>query len=189
MVEGAADAEFSRYVGLANTAIVRGRLVGDSVQVYRGMDQKRRNQGVIDSRVDYMDGEITLNEMFSRMLDNNVYDVINMNSFNFVNASYDDLFYRFPIQPEFDIAYGIIDRNEVGTLFGGFASNKREYCVLLTESAEFYEGLVVWAFLNLMGREPTTQEVHNFYADLAATKDFQALQLKIMVTDEYADFS
>jgi len=189
MVEGAADVEFSRYVGLANTAIFRGRLVGDSVAVYRGMDQKQRNQGVIDSRVEYMNGEITLNEMFARMLDNNVYDVINMNTFNFVNASFDDLFYRFPIQPEFDIAYGIIERNEVGSLFGGFASNKREYCVLLSNSAEFYEGLVVWAYLSLMGREPTTQETHNFYADLVATGDFQELQLKIMVTDEYADFS
>lgn len=188
MVEGAADVEFARYVGLANNAIFRGRLVGDSIQVFAGILQKERNQRVIDSRVQFMEGEIDINEVFARMLDNNVYDVINMNTFNFVNASYDDLFYRFPTQKEFGIAYSIIQNNEVGNLFGGFASNKREYCLLLCNSAEFYEGLINWAYLSLMGREPSTQEMFNLYEDLVRTGRFPDLQHSIMVTDEYADF-
>ena len=188
MVEGAADVEFSRYVGLANNAIFRGRLVGDSIQVFAGLLQKQRNQRVIDSRTQFMNGEIDINEVFARMLDNNVYDVINMNTFNFVNASFDDLFYRFPTQKEFDIAYRIIQNNEVGALFGGFASNKREYSLLLCNSAEFYEGLINWAYLSLMGREPTTQEMFNQYDDLRQSGNFPDLQHAIMVTDEYADF-
>lgn len=188
MCEGAADVEFTRYIGLAEQSIRIGRIEGDSIAVFRGLEQQRRNAEVVESRLAYMRGEITLNEMFARMLNNNVYDVINMNTFNFVNASFDDLFYRFPTQTEFGIAYGIIDRNEVGTLFGGFASNKREYCDLLCHSAEFYEGIINWTYLSLMGREASTQEVHNLYADLVATSNFQELQQKIMVTDEYADF-
>lgn len=188
MIEGAADVDFGQALGNARNLINRGRLIGDSVQVFKGLDELARNQGVLDSRVEYMTGEITLNTMFARMLNNAVYDVINMNSFNFVNASYDDLFYRFPSNEEFDIAYSIIDRNEVGPLFGGFASNKSEYCELLCNSAEFYEGLVNWAYLSLMGREATTQEVHNHFADLYTNSDFQLLQKNIIITDEYADF-
>lgn len=188
MCEGAGDEEFTRYIGLAEQGIRIGRLEGDSIAVFKGLEQQRRNREVVESRTQYMLGEITLNEMFARMLNNNVYDVINMNTFNFVNASFDDLFYRFPTQAEFDVAYGIIERNEVGNLFGGFASNKREYCDLLCHSAEFYEGIIHWTYLSLMGREASTQEVHNLYSDFASSSDFQQLQLKIMITDEYADF-
>ena len=137
---------------------------------------------------DYRNKEITINEVFARMLDNSVYDEINMNTFNFVNASFDDLFYRFPIQNEFDIAYSIIERNEVGPLFGGFASTKGEYCKLLTESDEFYEGLIRWTYLTLLNRDPTTAEVSSHFQSLQASQDFGQLQKEIIITDEYADF-
>jgi hypothetical protein len=188
LCEGAADGEFTRYVGLAAFSIKVGRLDGDSIRVYAGLEQQRRNQTVVDSRVEYRNGDIELSEMFARMLDNNVYDVINMNTFNFVNASFDDLFFRFPFAVEFDQAYQIIERNEPGTLFGGVASNKREYCILLTNSVEFSEGLIHWAYLSLVGRTPSTQEVHNLIGEFVATHNFQEVQRKIMITNEYAIF-
>lgn len=188
LCEGAADGEFTRYVGLAEFAILQARLNGDSIAVFRLLDQIKRNQAVVDSRIAYRKGEITINEMFARLLDNNVYDVINMNSFNFVNASFDDLLYRFPSKAEFDIAYGIIQNNELGVLFNGAASNKSEYCELITQSNDFYEGLIKWAYIILLARDPSPQEVANFYTDLRSTGDFPHLLMKIMITDEYANF-
>lgn len=188
MCEGAADGEFLRYVGNASFSLKQARLLGDSVGVFRAMDIINRNQKVVDCRLDYRKGEITINEMFARMMDNNVYDVINMNTFNFVNASFDDLLYRFPSKAEFDIAYDIIQNNELGVLFGGAASNKREYCILLTESNDFYEGLIKWAYISLLARDPSPQEVHNHYEKIRSTGDFQQLQLDIVITDEYANF-
>lgn len=188
LCEGAGDNEFTRYVGLAQFAITVGRLEGDSIRVYAGLEQQRRNQTVVNSRREYRLGLIGLEEMFARLLDNNVYDVINMNTFNFVNASFDDLFFRFPVAHEFDEAYKIIDRNEPGALFGEVASNKREYCLLLTNSVEFKEGLIHWAYLSLVGRKPSTQEVHNLIGDLVSTSDFQEVQRIIMITNEYAIF-
>ncbi len=52
------------------------------------------------------------------MLNTSIYDEINMNSANFINASFDDLYYRFPTLAEFDQAFPIIENNEAGQLFG-----------------------------------------------------------------------
>ena len=111
-----------------------------------------------------------------------------MNRFNFVNASFDDLFYRFPTQQEFDAAFKIIQVNKVGALLGGFATSKAEYCQLLTESDEFYEGIIRWTYLTLMAREATSQEVSNHFEYFILNKDFKELQKNILKTDEYANF-
>lgn len=188
LCEGAADAEFTRYVGLAGFSIKTGRLEGDSIKVFKGLEQQKRNQAVVDSKYKYREGVISYNDMYASLLDNNVYDVINMNTFNFVNASFDDLFNRFPVQSEFDIAYQIIQNNQIGSLFGGSASNKVEYCQMLTQSVEFSESMIRWAYFNLLGRQPSTQEVHNLLLDYHQDKDFQRIQLTIMRTNEYANF-
>lgn len=188
MVEGADDGEFSRYTSTGNRLVMLGRLNGDSIEVFKGMDLIKRNQNVIDGKYAFRNGEITINELFARMMDNDVYDFINMNTFNFVNASFDDLFYRFPTQQEFGVAFNIVEKNETGALLGGFASNKGEYCTLLTESDEFYEGLIRWTYITLLGREPTTQEIVNHFETIYTTKDFRLLQKEILILDEYADF-
>lgn len=188
LCEGAADGEFTRYVGLAQFSLTIARLEGDSIGVFQALDQMERNGRIPRSRDEFRFGSITLNEMFARMLDNGVYDNINMNTFNFVNASFDNLFYRFPTKKEFETAYAIIETNKPGTLMGGVASNKREYCLLLCNSDEFYEGIIKWVFLNLLGREPRTEETAVLFENFKATNDFPSLQQKLLVTDEYANF-
>ncbi|MBI1307303.1 MAG: hypothetical protein GC181_11935 [Bacteroidetes bacterium] len=188
MCEGAPDEEFLKYVYQAEFALKEARLLGDSILVFEMLEIMKRNQQVVDGKFELRKGEITINELFARLMDNSVYDNINMNTFNFVNASFDDLFGRFPTKSEFDIAYDIIGRNEVGSLLGGFASNKQEYCRLLATSDEFYEGLIRWAYKTLLGRDATSQEVVNHFSKLISHKDFKILQQEILVTDEYADF-
>ena len=188
MVEGAESPDFTRYIGNANFSLKIARIEGDSIRVYRALEIIRRKQDVLDAKYEYRNQEITINEVFARMMDNGVYDNINMNTFNFVNASFDDLFYRFPTQNEFDIGFNIIEKNEVGPLFGGFAATKGEYCKLLTESDEFYEGLIRWTYLTLLNRDPTTSEVSVHFQNLQSTQDFRILQKEIIITDEYADF-
>jgi hypothetical protein len=188
MIEGVADGEITRYIGLASFSLRVARLEGDSVRVFRALEQIDRHQRVVDSRWQLQQDSITLNEMFARMMDNSVYDQINMNTFNFVNASFDDLFYRFPSQAEFQAAFSIIQDNVIGSVLGGFASNKREYCLLLANSTEFYEGLIIWAYQGLLGRDPTTQEVVNHISQLEQTGDYKKLQEEIIVMDEYGNF-
>ncbi|MCB9252372.1 MAG: hypothetical protein H6605_07870 [Flavobacteriales bacterium] len=188
LVEGAEDGEFSRYIGNAGFALKSARLLGDSIGVFSALTVINRCQNVLDSRIKYQTGQIDIAEMYTYMLDNPVYDVINMNSLNFVNASFDDLFFRFPTKDEFKIAYDIIESGTGGSLFGGYATNKAEYCRILVDSREFYEGMIKWCYVTLIGRDPTTQESFNLIQNYYNDKNLQEVQTLILMTDEYAHF-
>ena len=188
LLEGASDDDFYEEIGPALFGIKSSRLLGDSIGVYAGFDVVNKCYNVLRSRRNYQYKNISINQMYAYMLNNTIYDRINMNSLNFVNASYDDLFFRFPTRDEFDIAYDIIESGKGGSLFGGFATNKSEYCTMLTNSREFHEGLIKWCYIILIGREPTTQETYNLFQDFYNTKDLQKVQTLILMTDEYAHF-
>ena len=112
-----------------------------------------------------------------------------MNTFNFLRASYNDLFGRYPTSSELDNGYIIVDDNIPAVIFGEYASNKGEFIQILVNSKEFYEGMVRWSYGTLIAREPTTEEIdvglNKFYFD----HDLPALQKTILVTDEYANFN
>lgn len=188
LLEGAEDGEFLQEIGNAQFALISARLGGDSIGVYSAMVVIDRCKNVLRSGRAYRMGLITINDMYACMLDNPVYDVINMNTLNFVNASFDDLFFRFPVKDEFGIAYDIIESGKGGSLFGSYAGNKPEYCQMLVRSREFHEGMVKWCYLTLIGREPNTQETYNMMLDYYPTKNLQKVQTLILMTDEYAHF-
>lgn len=188
LVEGAEDVEFTQRIGLANNTLKRARLEGDSVAVFGAMHQIERNQKVLNSKIELENGTISLEELYARMLNNFAYDVINMNTFNFINASFDDLFFRFPTSAEYDAAFPIIENNLSGVLFGKFIENKYEYCGALTQSNDFYEGMVKWTFLSLLGRQPNAQELYHYLIKYKSDQNFSKFQLLILKSNEYAQF-
>jgi len=143
---------------------------------------------IISSEKEYMNGEIEINEMLGRMLYNAVYDQINMNTFNFVNASFDDLFFRFPTAEEFDNAYNMIEKNESRLIFNIPGLNKLDYIDILTNSREFYEGMITWVYLAFIAREPTSLEKGEIMETFFYDYNLQNVQKKVMMTDEYAHF-
>lgn len=188
LVEGAEEGEFYGQAGNAAFALRSSRLLGDSIGVFQAMETIDKCLNVPRSRRRYQVGEITINKMYAAMLNNPIYDQINMNSLNFVDASFDDMFFRFPTRDEFTIAYDIIESSKPGSLFTGYAGNKAEYCAMLVNSKEFSEGIIKWCYLSLIGREPNTQETFNLVKDFYATQNLQKIQTQILITDEYAHF-
>ena len=188
LLEGAEDAEFSQRIGNSNFAVNIARLEGDSIAVFRNLEEIERNQNVLNSRIQLRNGEITINQMYARMLNNFAYDVINMNTFNFINASFDDLYGRFPTKEEYDAAFPIIERSEGSVLFGAYVENKTEYCNLLTETSEFYEGMINWTYIQLLGRPANSLELYNRLKEYTISKDYKELQVKILRSNEYAQF-
>lgn len=188
LLEGAGDEEFYQQIGNAQFAVKSARLLGDSIAVFSAMTTINRCRKVLNSNMGYRFGKIGIGDMYAAMLDNPIYDVINMNSLNFVNASFDDLFFRFPIKDEFDVAFNIIETGKGGSLFGYYADNKAMYCEMLVNSREYSEGMIRWAYLTLIGREPNTQEIYNLMEDFYQSKDLQTVQESILTTDEYAHF-
>lgn len=188
LIEGSSDgfiqSEYNLYYGQA----IADSINGNFLEYQRNLAEANKLAAVMDSREQYRLSEITIDEVYSRMMNNSIYDQINMNTFNFVNASFDDLFYRFPTTAEFDNAYTIIEFNAPATILGSVASNKEEYLTVLTTSDEYEEGLIRWVYLSLLAREPSSAEVFDLMQNLSLTYNVQEVQKQIMKTDEYAGF-
>jgi len=150
--------------------------------------QLAKLQAVLDSEEDYFLAEIGIADMCSAMIYNAVFDEINMNTFNFVNASFDNLFFRFPTDAEFYAGFNMIEYNQPASLMGKSGQNKQEYIDILVNSREFYEGLIIWTYQVLLAREPSTLETNQLMIDLWVDHDLQKVQRSIMITDEYAHF-
>ena len=188
LVEGAANGEFQLRIGIALNGALVDSLNGDSVSMAIKKEIAAKLQVVIDAEDEYREGLTGLNDMCGRMINNSVYDQINMNTFNYIRATYNDLFLRYPSQSEYDQAFNMIEYNVSGILFASSGQNKGDYVQILVNSREFYEGLIRWAYLTLMAREAKTTEVSAVIAEFYFDHDFQKVQRKIMVTDEYANF-
>ena len=188
LVEGASNGEFGQLIGNAMFAAIVDSLQGDSLGMAINKAYAAKLQIVLDSEAEYRQGRISAQEMYSYMVNNAIYDKINMNTFNFVNATFNDLFFRYPTQAEFDQAFLMIEYNASGVMFGSSGQNKGDYVALMTQSREFYEGMIRWAFLTLMAREPTATETYDMMTHYFFDHDFQTVQRKIMKGDEYAQF-
>ncbi len=188
MVEGVSDGEIGSQLGIYRFAALSDSLNGNWVSYERNLNNMQKLQNVLDSRWQYREGLIPVNEMFARMLYNYFYDEINMNSINFIRACFNDLFFRYHTLAEFDQSFQIIEYGQPGQIFGESAVDKLGYIEILVNSREFHESMVRWAYKNLLAREPNSAETDAFMDDFYKDKDYQKIQLEIMVTDEYANF-
>lgn len=188
MIEGVENDFLAEERGVLTNALNAAVSSGDSAQAAFLRDQIKEINDVFAIPRDYRNDSITINTVFYRMLDNFVYDIINMNTFNFVNASYDDLFFRFPTQQEYNIAFNMIENNESGVVLGMSGNNRDDFMNIVTQSSQFYEGLIVWTYKSLLQRNPNAAEIQKHMLYLPNTKNFQELQIQIMITDEYANF-
>ncbi|MDA0883144.1 MAG: hypothetical protein O2984_07510 [Bacteroidetes bacterium] len=187
-LEGASEDVLSFQYG-----IFRGQAIADSINgnlsgYELNMAEANRIEALQNARSELMNGEILIDEMVRRMLVNAIYDEINMNSFNFVNATFNDLFFRFPTSAELDAAYQIIEFNQPASLFGSLAQTKPEYVDLLVGSAEFDEGMIIWAYESLVARTPTSNEVFELVVPFSNNYNFIEVQRTLLISDEYAGF-
>lgn len=187
-MEAASNAEIGEVMGPIGAGILPDSLNGNWEGVAERRLQLAKLQAVLDSEEAYFNGEIEMSDMCAAMLNNAVYDEINMNTFNFVNASFDNTFFRFPTDAEFYAGFNMIEHNQLGSLLGKSGQNKSEYIDILVESREFYEGLIVWSYQVLLAREPSTAETNQLMIDFWIDHDLQKVQKTIMITNEYAHF-
>ena len=194
MIEGDADSELNRWISLAENTIYRDSLTGDTIPQGNAISSANAQlrienlQNVLKIKKEYKDGTIDIEEVFNRLANNLIYDMINMNTFNFINATFDNFFYRFPTNSEFHAVWEMIEHNRSAILFGKNGQNKGDCLEILTASKEFYQGLITWAYLNLLARFPNSEEVNSLLNNFYSNKNFQLVQMQIMITDEYANF-
>jgi hypothetical protein len=188
LLEGASDAEIDVYMGLSQNDIFSDSLNGDSLGMQRAKLEVAKYQRVKAIPFELRSGVIDIRIAYARLLNNGVYDFINMNSFNFVRASFNDLFGRYPTQNEFDNSFAMVDANESRLVLGQPGQNKGDFINILVNSTEFKEGLIRWAYKTFMARDATTAEVNALMQDFNTTLNFPNMQKEILKTDEYANF-
>lgn len=188
MIEGASQAYINTAISVTQNGLNTAMILGDSVRAANARAQLGKLKAIISIENNYQNGVIDIGEVFGILLDNSLYDFINMNTFNFVNASFDNLYYRLPTIAEFKVGYDMIEFNIAGTILGQTGEHKGDYIDILTSTREFYEGLIKWTYIAFVARDPSTAEVDAVMSEFFINKDFQTVQQIIMITDEYANF-
>ena len=188
LIEGASNGDISFYMSNHYADYEVDSVAGNLIEAQKNLLKYYRLSAIIDSELDYYNIIIDIKEMHKRMIYNSIYDQINMNTFNFVNAAFDNLLFRYPTQNEFNNSYFMIEDNQPFTIFGYSGSNKLDFTNLICDSREFYEGIIQWTYLTMLARIPTSIERDFLMNDFYITTDFQKLQRFIMTTDEYAHF-
>jgi len=189
LLEGASNGYISSELSIHYAAYLVDSVNGNMLDANKKLLNYHKLNNVLISEMQYYNGVIEINEVHRRMIFNSVYDAINMNTFNFINAAFDNLLFRYPTQYEFDEVYKIIEDNTAQIVLGGSVNNKGDFTYLICNTKEFYEGTIVWCYGTLLARAPTTEETAILMESYFLDKDFQTVQRSIMKTDEYAHFN
>jgi len=176
------EVEFLR--GLATQDSLQGNMTG----YVHHTDLADRMEAALDSVEEWKQGGITWRDVCQRYCYNTFYDDLNMNSFNFIHATFDDLFGRNPTEAEFEQAYAAVEYSSPAVMMGIAISNKEEYLSALVQDGEFEEGAIRWWGEHLLIRPITTAEVSAWRNVVGPSVDIQALQRIVITSDEYADF-
>lgn len=185
-IEGVSDDVIDGFIGNAAQAALDDSLSGDGPGAAASNSALQRLLRLKGARMAYREGTIDALEMAKRMMFNDVYDEVNMNTFNFINASFDNLLFRYPTDAEFDAGYTMVEHSHAAILFGRSAQNKGGYLDILVNSAEGHEGLVRLYFRSYLGREPSTYEAYQLTASFTTDHDLRRMQRTILTGDEYA---
>ncbi len=188
MLENISDDDIEDFIEIFKGEATKDSLNGNDLeyQIDKAEEQKLRNLLNIDK--EYKQGKIDIAEVFKRTINNYFYDDINMNAVNYVRACFNDLYYRLPTQEDLDNGAEMIDFNGSGILLGRAGQNKGDVMTIVLENNEFYQGLVIWQYKNLLARSPSSLETNLALNKFLTDKNLQSLQTDILITDEYAGF-
>ena len=131
--------------------------------------------------------DITFGSTSKIFSDNVFYDNINMGSLNFVLACFENYFLRPASTSETTNGEAMVDgESKIILLRNG--NSKDDFIQIVTESDEFYEGLVIENYRSYLSRNPNTLESYQATLLFQNSGNLKEMQKIILKTDEYAGF-
>mgnify|MGYP001276227826 CR=1 FL=1 len=188
LIEGASNSYISSENANWLFEYQKDSIAGNMINAYKRLLEYNKLNDILKSENQYRNGVISVVELHRRMIYNSIYDNINMNTFNYINAVFDNLLFRYPTNFEFNECMLMIDDNSTQILMGSSGNCKLDVASIICNSDEFYEGLINWTYITFLGREATTQERDQLMNDLIINSDYQKIQRIILSSDEYAHF-
>ena len=188
LIEGASNGYINSQNGNWHQLYLNDSLGGNMIEANKKRLEFTKLNDVIKSEKQYLNADISVRELHRCMIYNSVYDDINMNTFNYINAVFDNLLFRYPTAFEFNECQLMIDNNSTQILMGKSGNSKFDMGDIICDSDEFYEGLVNWTYITFLNRFATAQEKDELMNDLIINNDYQKIQRIVMTSDEYAHF-
>lgn len=143
---------------------------------------------LVTANEDYENGIITINEFMARIAFNNIYDEINMGAENMVLACFENFLKRQPTIAELTAGVTMVDENQSAQLLLQDGNDKNDFVNIITSNPEFYQGLAIDIYQQLLVRQPTSSEMTEATQILLQNQNYQELQLTLATTNEYANF-
>ena len=100
-LEGVSDADIQGQIGTLNQAIHVDTLNEEWDKYEEHVQIGQHYIDILRCKTMYRNNKWTIDTVCGKMIDNGIYDEINMNTFNFINASFDNFFWRYPSEQEF----------------------------------------------------------------------------------------
>jgi hypothetical protein len=130
-------------------------------------------------------GLVDYRGMMRTILDNYMYDQINMGTQNFVTSSFQNFLLRYPTVSELSNGENMVN-STTAELFLVVGQSKEDYINIFFNSDDYIQGQVQLMFQNYLFRKPTSAEFA-YYANIyKSTNDYKQLQLAIFSLNEYA---
>ncbi|MGB1039495.1 MAG: hypothetical protein ACPGVD_01330 [Flavobacteriales bacterium] len=187
-LEGIDDAGISQQRGILLAAANSDSIMGNMLGYFWNKQQAEIYNDILTADTAFRNGSIKFNEMCRRMCYNGIYDQINMNSFNYVNAVFDNNLYRFPTSDEFTSSYNMVESDLADLLFSQPGESKFDFSKIVTHCREFNDGTVTWVYRSFVSRFPTAQELYHYSSHFESNSDLPYIIREVMKTDEYANF-
>jgi hypothetical protein len=130
------------------------------------------------------DGTISNIEMHKRMVNNNMYDEINMGTENFVISMFQSFMQRYPTISELENGKLMVNDNNA-SLFFIPGNGKEDFINIFIESDEYFTGQTNILFNRYLFRDPTSEESVNYSLDYINSQDYKLLQRRILSTNEF----
>lgn len=110
-----------------------------------------------NARVNYQNGEITINEFMSRITRNQFYEEVNMGAENYVLSCF-FFFKRTPTNAQLIVSVNMVSGNPAQVFFQD-GNNQNDFINIIMNTAEFYQGLSIDIYNQLLVRQPDSQEM------------------------------
>jgi len=107
--------------------------------------------------VNYQNGEITINEFMSRITRNQFYEEVNMGAENYVLSCF-FFFLRTPTNAQLIVSVNMVSGNPAQVFFQD-GNNQNDFINIIMNTAEFYQGLSIDIYNQLLVRQPDSQEM------------------------------
>lgn len=133
----------------------------------------------------FRNGAINMQEMHRRLVTNDIYDQINMGSFNFVLSMFNSFLFRDPTGDEHQSGIDMVD-GLVSVIFYQTANTKEDFIHIFLHSDDYYEGQVRELYARYLFRDPTSEEQGYHAVRYKQSGNYERLQIDILSTNEFA---